>query len=103
MYKNIDFIKDDITVLQLDYKLLIEQIKNEKFKYIFIDPPYPIAQEAINYLLSTIDKYNMLESNGYIVGEIPNGYNLKDNYQNFKLRKTIKFSPLTTIWQYEKK
>ncbi len=96
---------DDRTyqILSDDYRILIENLKYTKFDVVLIDPPYPIAQESLDFLIEFIDKNNMLSDGGIITGEIPVEMVLHNNYENFKLQKEKKFSKLTTIWQYRRK
>ncbi len=104
LQNNLESLKDSVWFINsLDYKDLVEKFKNEKFSVILIDPPYPIAKDALRYLLNYIDVHDMLEDNGVITGEMPTKYELFDDYKTLYLRKEKKFSKLTTIWQYKKK
>ena len=89
--------------ISLDYKDLISRYKDLKFDLILIDPPYPIACQSLDYLLNSIDKYNMLTPGGLITGEVPHDCKMIDEFNTFKLKKIKQFSKLTRIWQYEKK
>ena len=95
--------QDEWEVVKLDYKDLVQQFKNQKFELILIDPPYPIAEESLYFLLKFIDENNMLADNGYITGEAPENAKLIKKYKNFYLKKEKNFSKLTRIWQYAKK
>ena len=95
--------KAEYQIYNFDYKKLIAKFKNQKFDLIFIDAPYPIAKESLDYLLSFINQNNMLNKHGFITGQIPQDINLEDKFDNFKLKKTKDFSKITRIWQYEKR
>lgn len=75
-------------VIKGDYKYILNEIRNEIFDIIFIDPPYnkDIGIDAINI----ISNNNMLKPDGILVyetdseEEIPNEIG---NYERFKYKK----------------
>lgn len=96
--------KGTFTVYSLDYKDLIRNVKDKKFNAIFIDPPYPIAKESLDFLIKYIDDHDMLAEDGVITGEIPSTESLlEDGLNNIYLSKIKNFSKLTNIFTYRKK
>lgn len=75
-YKSIQMLKENINktkmqdkskIINKDYKKCLQEIKNEKFDVIFIDPPYKlnIAVDSIKKII----EYNMLSEDGIIILE----------------------------------
>lgn len=60
-------LEEKSIIINKDYKKCIENIKQEKFGIIFIDPPYKmnIAVDSIKLIL----KYNLLAKDGIIILE----------------------------------
>lgn len=65
--RNSKNFKEDILVYNLDYKKLFDKIKNYKFDYIFLDPPYDFSR--INDVFKMIYEYKILDENGIIILE----------------------------------
>lgn len=95
--------KGTFEVHSKDYKDLIKTVSDKKFSAIFIDPPYPIAKESLDFLISFIDKNNMLAEDGVITGEIPATETLLEDLENIYLAKVKNFSKLTNIFTYRRK
>lgn len=108
--KNQEVLKKNLAILdsnnyrltKFDYIAFLLSLKNQKIKYIFIDPPFSFAKKAIDQSLKIIDELNLLDENGFIVGEIPFQDEISYIPKNFKLKKNIIFSKVTKIWVYEK-
>lgn len=87
-YKSIDIIKKNLkligenaVVLKCDYKSALEKF-NEQFDIIFIDPPY--ASGYYETALEKIHEKNLLTSDGIIVLEIGENYNVNQSlYEEF--------------------
>lgn len=95
--------KGTFQIFSLDYKDLIKNVKDKKFSAIFIDPPYPIAKESLDYLIKYIDDNDMLAEDGVITGEIPATETLFEDTKNIYLAKVKNFSKLTNIFTYRRK
>ena len=84
-------IQDKSVIINKDYKdsLLYFRNNNIKFNLILVDAPYKM--EVMNEVINLINKYNLLLDNGILVLEYSFDI-LKDNYDNFELIKTKKYS-----------
>lgn len=96
--KNLHFIaQNNYRISNYDFEDLFNQIPNQTFDLIIIDPPYPLAQKAITFLLRAIDQKQLLAPAGYIIGESPDRSFLQNNYQTFTLKKIKVFSSKTIL------
>ena len=86
--KNID--KDNLKILNLDYKAALKYFKNNniKFDIIFLDPPYNL--NCLDFCLEKIIECDILEENGIIICEYEFD-NFKESYTNLKLHKDKKY------------
>lgn len=70
--QNIDKTRtsDNTVLLNCDYKRALENLKNEQFDIIFLDPPYKtnFAEEAVKIIYNT----NLLKKDGLIILETDN-------------------------------
>ena len=61
--------KDKVSLFNMDYKKVLEELKNKniKFDIVFLDPPYKteFAEEAANYIVNN----ELLNKDGFIVLE----------------------------------
>ncbi len=71
----------------LDYKTCLEQYKNIKFNFIFLDPPYKL--DCIDYILSFVKDNDMLVDDGLIIYESGKEYSYNSNV--FELYKEKKY------------
>ena len=80
-------ISDRAEVFNLDYKKMINYLKENDIKLdvIFLDPPYKF--DKLNDIASFIHDNNMLNKNGIIVFEVDNLYIDIDFYEKIKEKK----------------
>lgn len=73
-------------VTNLEYMECLKKLKDIKFNFIFLDPPYKL--ECINEILSFIKENNMLQEDGLIIYESGKEYSYKDDvYELYKEKK----------------
>ncbi len=101
---NLSFLpKEDYKITNISYEDFFAKTNIKKFDYIFVDPPYEIASEAIKKVLTIIDEGNLLNEEGIVIGQIPKNEEIDFVFKNLYLKKVNAFSKLTKIWVYEKK
>jgi len=76
--ENVKDLKVKCEIYNLDYIQLLDQFKNYRFDYIFLDPPYKL--KVINEILTIIDQNQMLSENGKIIVES----SIEDTYGQLK-------------------
>ncbi|MFI3252577.1 MAG: 16S rRNA (guanine(966)-N(2))-methyltransferase RsmD [bacterium] len=74
-------------VSNLEYMKCLESLKNIKFNFIFLDPPYKL--DCIDEILKFISENEMLSEDGLIVYESGKEYNY--NNELFELYKEKKY------------
>lgn len=82
--KNFEKCNETLNLLECDYKVALQKLKDCKFDYIFLDPPYAenYGEDAIAIIL----RNNLLEEDGLIIYEhlvekefhIPNEFEMRD-------------------------
>ncbi len=87
--ENINTLKyqDKAIVTNLEYMDCLNKIKDIKFNFIFLDPPYKL--DCINEILNFIKENNMLNEDGLIIYESGKEYSYNNN--NFELYKEKKY------------
>lgn len=65
--KNAKNFDEKILIYNLDYKKLFDKIKDIKFDYIFLDPPYDF--ENLSNIFEMIYEYKILNDGGIIILE----------------------------------
>ncbi|MCF6514886.1 16S rRNA (guanine(966)-N(2))-methyltransferase RsmD [Lactobacillus sp. S2-2] len=89
-------------ILKLDSKQALKKFSqnNEKFDYVFLDPPYQKQKmvEELNNLYSL----KLLNQNAYVICETDNQVNLKDDIEHFELVKQKDYG-LTIVSIYQLK
>ncbi|WP_306489303.1 16S rRNA (guanine(966)-N(2))-methyltransferase RsmD [Anaerococcus octavius] len=86
--ENIEKIKDDNYELsKLDFKMALENYKNQgiKFDYIFLDPPY--AEDFINTSLDLILNYELLNEDGIVITESDRYIEISDTYDLYLVKE----------------
>ena len=96
---NLKKINEVTRVLNLDYKECIFKVKDIKFNYIFVDPPY--AFNEYDNVFKLIDEYNILKDEGIIILEVKNTTILNDLYFNFFKYKEKKYG-ISKLLYYKK-
>ena len=90
--KSIEAIKENINHTKLEEKSIVLKIDasraldkfsrdNLKFDYIYLDPPFRHT-ELLYKVVSSIDKYDLLKSNGVLLIEHEKELNLEENINN---------------------
>lgn len=85
--------ENESRVFNLDYKLVLKKLKDEKFDVIFIDPPYNkgLGVDAI----TKISEYDLLADDGVIIletdtnEEVPEGIGIYEKYNSKKYGRNI--------------
>jgi 16S rRNA (guanine966-N2)-methyltransferase len=77
--------EDNYQLLNLDYKLVLAQMQNEKMKFdfIYLDPPYKL--KIIDELIIQILKLELLSKSGVIMAEVEKR-DPETNHLNLKLK-----------------
>lgn len=96
--KNLQKIKENKKVYNLDYKTLLNSLKTS-FDYIFADPPY--AFEHYDELFELIEKNSLLKEKGIIILEVRSDNSLKDKYNSYTLFKERKYG-ISKLMYYRK-
>lgn len=93
---NVTSLKEDdnVTVLNMDYKIALKRFGSIKFDYVFLDPPY--RMNIINELLAYLKDNDMLNDKAFIICHYVAGnvtinqdYRLIKNYTHDKHEYTI--------------
>lgn len=95
-------VKEETTVLNLDYKKALNYLKenNKKFDIIFLDPPY--RYQNIEELLIKIDEMHLIKENGIVVCEYEND-ELKEEYPFYKKIKEKRYGfKNISIYKYKR-
>lgn len=74
--ENLKNITEQHKVLNCPYTVALEKI-DEKFDLILVDPPY--ASGVYDNVMELIERNQLLNKNGYVVCEHPNGLAIKTN------------------------
>lgn len=85
--------ENESRIFNLDYKLVLKKLKDEKFDVIFIDPPYNkgLGVDAI----MRISEYDLLTDDGVIIletdtnEEVPEEIGIYEKYNNKKYGRNI--------------
>lgn len=79
--KNLAKVKEERTVLNLDYQECLRTLADKQFDYIYVDPPYkfPSYEDVFFY----INKFNVLKKEGIIILEVEKKTELKEEYLEF--------------------
>lgn len=67
--KNIEktHLEEKVELYNLDFKKMLEEIKEKKFDIIYLDPPY--KTDYIKESIELIKKYNIISPDGLIIAE----------------------------------
>ena len=99
--ENLNKVRENRTVLNLNYDACLYKLKGYKFDYIYCDPPYNFAY--YEDLFINIDKYELLNEKGIIIVEIrkDRDLDLKDSYLDIYKYKEKKYG-ITKVLYYKK-
>ena len=80
-------VKEKSILLSMDFKRALQEVREEKFDIIFLDPPY--QTDYIEKALLLIEQYQILNKNGIIVCESNQKQFIvfSESYQIYKERK----------------
>ena len=96
---NLEKVKEDRVVMNLDYQKCIENLDGNKFDYIYCDPPYKF--QAYEDLFFYINKYNLLDKKGIMIVETRKDVDLKEEYLGIRLYKEKKYG-ISKLLYYRK-
>lgn len=86
---NLEKVKEERVVLNLDYQECLKRLEGEKFNYIYCDPPYNFT--AYEEIFFYVNKYSLLDKKGIIIMEVNKDTNLEDEYLGIKQYKEKKY------------
>ena len=96
---NLEKVREDRKVFNLDYQECCRQLENNKFDYIYCDPPYKF--QAYDDLFYYINKYNLLDKKGIIIIEARKDTDIKNQYLDYILFKEKKYG-ITKLYYFKK-
>lgn len=97
--ENLNKIKEDATIYNLEYQDCLFKLIDYRFDYIFLDPPYDFND--YDNLFDLINKYNNLNDEGIIIVETKKDFDLKDKYFYFIKYKERKYG-ITKLHYFKK-
>ncbi len=77
---NLDKVKEERIVYQLDYGDCLKKVGDYGFDYIYCDPPY--AFEEYEQIFSYIDEYDVLKDDGVVIVEVRKDRDLDERYND---------------------
>ena len=83
--ENAKLLDVDVNIINKDYKIALNLLKDKKFKLIFLDPPYKLR--VIDEIIKFVDVNNMLIEDGVIIVETEKNYQLNKNIGNISIDK----------------
>lgn len=86
---NLEKIKENAKVLNLNYDEALMVLKDEEFDFMFVDPPY--AFEHYEDIFTLADKYNVMAKWGKIIVEVRKETKLNETYLDYELYKEKKY------------
>ena len=96
---NLNKVNEQRRVFNLDYQKCLEQLANEKFDYIYCDPPYKFS--AYDDLFFYVNKYNVLDKKGIMILEVNKQTDLNDSYLGINKYKEKRYG-ITKLLYYRK-
>lgn len=76
--ENLQKVRENRIVLNLDYQECCKRLEGEKFDYIYCDPPYNF--KAYEDLFYYVNKYSLLNKKGIMIIEVRKDTDLSDEY-----------------------
>ena len=87
--QNLNKVKEDRRLFNLDYQKCLEKLAGEKFDYIYCDPPYNFKDyEGIFYL---VNKFELLNKKGIIIVEVRKDTDLANSYLGINMFKEKRY------------
>lgn len=96
---NLEKVNESRRVFNLDYKECCKQLENEKFNYIYCDPPYNF--NCYDDLFFYINQYSLLDKKGIMMIEVEKKTDLKDLYISYEKFKEKKYG-ITKVLYYRR-
>ena len=83
--KNIEktHLEDIIKLYNLDFKKMLEKVKDKKFEIIYLDPPY--KTNYIKEAIELIQKYNIKSEDGIIIAETDEPEKIQKQLEELKV------------------
>ena len=97
--KNVNKVQAPIAVYNLDYTDCIKSLANQKFDYIFLDPPYKFNE--FDKIFSLFNEYGLLKDDSIVIFETDKHSKIADCYCDFKEYKTKKYG-ISVLHYYNK-
>ena len=85
--ENLDKVREERRVLNLDYADCLKKLKDGGFDYVYVDPPY--AFKDYEEVFRLVREYNVLKKKGIMIVEVHKDTQLTDHpsYTCFKERR----------------
>lgn len=92
--------ENNVTLMNMDYKIALKKLQGKKFDLVFLDPPYRmnITNELIDYLVDN----DFLNDNAYVVCHYIKG-NAEENKRLHLVKKYIRGTAEASIYENSKK
>ena len=87
--KNLEKVREERIVYQLDYRDCLAKLKGYGFDYIYCDPPYRFDDHE--KLFELIDAYSILNEKGIVIMEVAKDTELKESYKDMYLYKEKRY------------
>ncbi len=87
--ENLAKLKENRTVYNLNYDSCLLKLKDTKFDYVFLDPPYAFKEYENTFKL--IAEYNLLKDDGKIIVEVKKDVELLDSMYHLNKYKEKKY------------
>ena len=97
--ENLKKVKEEREVCNLDYAACLSALKDRKFDYIYIDPPY--AFKEYEKVFELIDSYEMLKQDGTVIVEAEKETSLPEKVSGLSLYKEKRYG-INKLLYYEK-
>lgn len=86
---NLDKVKENRKLFNLDYGQCIANLEGYKFDYIYCDPPYKFIDYSDLFFM--VNKYNLLNKKGIMILEVRKDTDLNEDYLGIKLYKEKRY------------
>lgn len=96
---NLEKVKENRKVLNLDYKDCLRKLEGQSFDYIYCDPPYDFKEYGD--ILSYVEQYRLLNEKGIIIVEARKNTDLEESYPGFEKYKEKRYG-ISKLLYYRK-
>ena len=86
---NLEKVKEERRVLNLDYRDCLRELKDTGFDYIYTDPPY--AFKEYEEIFALVREYGVLKEKGMLITEVHRDTQLKERYPAFSCFKERRY------------